>query len=43
MRRLMMLLGMVMLLSLMASGVALAITKTCNSIPCFGTNNADVL
>jgi hypothetical protein len=43
MRRLMMLLGMVVLLALMASGVALAVIKTCQSIPCDGTDNADVL
>jgi hypothetical protein len=43
MRRLMMLLGTVVLLALMASGVALAVIKTCQSIPCDGTNNADVL
>jgi hypothetical protein len=42
MRRLVMLLGMVVLLALMASGVALAVIKTCQSIPCDGTNNADV-
>jgi hypothetical protein len=34
---------MVVLLALMASGVALAVIKTCQSIPCDGTNNADVL
>jgi hypothetical protein len=43
MRRLMMLLGMVVLLAPMASGVALAVIKTCQNIPCDGTNNADVL
>jgi hypothetical protein len=43
MRRLMMLVGMVVRLALMASGVALAIIKTCQNIPCDGTNNADVL
>ena len=43
MRRLVMLLGMVVLLALMASGVALAVIKTCQNIPCDGTNNADVL
>jgi hypothetical protein len=43
MRRLMMLLGMVVLLAFMASGVALAIIKTCQNIPCDGTSNADVL
>jgi hypothetical protein len=39
----MMLLGMVVLLALMASGVALAVIKTCQTIPCDGTNSADVL
>jgi hypothetical protein len=43
MRRLMMLLGMVVVLALMASGVALAVIKTCQGIPCDGTNNTDVL
>jgi hypothetical protein len=43
MRRLVMTLGMVMLLAAMASGVALAVTKTCNDIPCEGTDNKDVL
>jgi Ca2+-binding RTX toxin-like protein len=43
MRRLAMMLGMVMLLALMASGVALAVNKTCQDIPCKGTDNDDVL
>lgn len=43
MRRLMLMLGMVMLLALMASGVALAVNKTCQDIPCNGTDNDDVL
>lgn len=43
MRRLMMMLGMVMVLALMASGVALAVNKSCQSTPCDGTNNDDVL
>jgi Ca2+-binding RTX toxin-like protein len=35
---------MVMLITMMAAGVAVAITKTCgNSLPCEGTNNDDVL
>jgi Ca2+-binding RTX toxin-like protein len=38
-----MMLGMVMLIAVMASGVALAVTKTCNDIPCRGTDNEDVL
>jgi len=43
MRRLMMLLGMVMLIAVMATGVAVAVTKTCNDIPCEGTDNEDIL
>jgi hypothetical protein len=38
-----MLLGMMMLLVLVAAGAALAVTKTCGSVPCRGTNNDDVL
>ena len=35
---------MVMLIAMMAAGVAVAVTKTCgNSLPCEGTNNDDVL
>ena len=35
---------MVMLITMMAAGVAVAVTKTCgNSLPCEGTNNDDVL
>ena len=44
MRRTVMMLGMVMLIAMMAAGVAVAVTKTCgNSLPCEGTNNDDVL
>lgn len=43
MRRLMLMLGMTMVLALMVGGVALAITKTCNDVPCKGTDNEDVL
>jgi RTX calcium-binding nonapeptide repeat (4 copies) len=43
MRRLAMMLGLVMLLVVVATGVALAVTKTCNDIPCEGTNNEDIL
>ncbi len=44
MRRLMMMLGLVVLLVLVAAGVAVAVTKTCgNTLPCAGTNNDDVL
>jgi Ca2+-binding RTX toxin-like protein len=35
---------MVMLITMMAAGVAVAVTKTCgNNLPCEGTNNDDVL
>ena len=43
MRRLMLMMGMVMLIAVMATGVAIAATKTCNDIPCKGTDNDDVL
>lgn len=44
MRRLLMMLGMVMLIAVMATGVAMAVTKTCgDNLPCEGTNNEDVL
>ncbi len=43
MRRLAMMLGVVMVLVVVAAGVAVAVTKTCNNIPCEGTNNEDVL
>jgi Ca2+-binding RTX toxin-like protein len=44
MRRLVIMLGLGMLLVLVATGVALAVTKTCgNSLPCEGTDNDDVL
>src|SRR5215210_930861 len=44
MRRLVMVLGMVMLIAVMASGVALAVTKQCgDNLPCKGTDNEDVL
>jgi hypothetical protein len=43
MRRLVLMLGMVALISVMATGVAFAVTKTCNGIPCTGTDNEDVL
>ena len=36
-------LGLAMLLALVAAGVAMAVTKTCTSIPCIGTDNNDVL
>ena len=43
MRRLAMMLGMVMLIAVMAAGVALAVEKNCNDIPCYGTDNEDIL
>ena len=44
MRRLVLIMGMVMLVAVMATGVALAVTKTCgDKLPCKGTDNEDVL
>ncbi len=43
MRRMAMLLGATMLLVVVAAGVALAVTKTCQDNPCDGTDNDDVL
>jgi RTX calcium-binding nonapeptide repeat (4 copies) len=44
MGRLMMLLGIVMLIAVMTTGVAVAVTKTCgDNLPCEGTDNEDVL
>lgn len=44
MRKLVMMLGMVMILVFVAAGIALAVTKTCgNNLPCEGTDNEDVL
>ena len=43
MRRLVMLLGMVMLIAMVAAGVALAVTKVCKDVPCEGTFRNDVL
>ena len=43
MRRLVTMLGMVMLIAMMAAGVAVAVTKTCKGVPCLGTDNDDVL
>jgi hypothetical protein len=42
-RRLVMLLGVVMVMLVVAAGVAVAVTKTCNDIPCRGTDNDDIL
>jgi len=38
-----MMLGLAMLLVTVAAGVALAVEKDCNSIPCEGTDNDDIL
>jgi hypothetical protein len=35
--------ALVALFTLVAAGVAVAVTKTCNSVPCEGTSAADVL
>ena len=43
MRRMAMMLGAMMLLVMVAAGVALAVTKTCQENPCEGTDNDDVL
>ena len=43
MRRLAMMLGVVMVLVVVAAGVAVAVEKDCNSIPCNGTDNEDIL
>ncbi len=43
MRRIALVLGLVMLFVMVATGVAVAVTKTCNSVPCTGTNDNDVL
>jgi hypothetical protein len=44
MRRLVMMIGLVMLFGFVAAGVAIAVTKTCgNNLPCRGTDNDDVL
>jgi len=38
-----MMLGVVMVLVVVAAGVAVAVEKDCNSIPCNGTDNEDIL
>ena len=43
MRRPVMMFGMGIVLVLVAAGLAVAVTKTCNSVPCNGTDNDDVL
>ncbi len=43
MRRILMLVGLMMLIIVVTAGVGLAVTKTCKSVPCRGTDNDDVL
>jgi hypothetical protein len=43
MRRLVMMIGVVMMLVLVSAGVGLAVIRTCRDIPCRGTDNNDVL
>lgn len=43
MRKTVMLLGMMLLLVFMLAGAALAVTKTCSSVPCLGTDKRDML
>ena len=43
MRRIAMLLGLMMVIVVVAAGVAVAVIKTCGGIPCEGTNRDDVL
>jgi hypothetical protein len=43
MRRMVMMLGVAMLLAVVTAGAALAVTKTCSSVTCKGTNQDDVL
>ena len=43
MRRIVMLLGVAMVVLVVAAGVAVAATRTCQDIPCVGTDNDDVL
>ena len=43
MRRIAILVGLTAVFLVVAAGVAVAVTKTCNNIPCTGTNNDDVL
>jgi hypothetical protein len=38
-----MMLGVAMVILVMAAGVAVAVTKTCNDVPCRGTDNDDTL
>ncbi len=44
MRKLVLLVGVVMVMLVMAAGVAVAVTKTCgDNLPCTGTDNDDIL
>ena len=43
MRRIAMVVGLAMLFAMVAAGAALAVTKTCQNVPCTGTQNEDLL
>ena len=43
MRRIVVLLGLMALIVVVAAGIAVAVTKQCNDIPCRGTENDDQL
>ena len=43
MRRIVMLLGVAMFMLVVAAGIAVAVEKTCENIPCTGTENDDEL
>ena len=43
MRRLVLVAGIVMLMAVLATGVALAVDRDCNDVPCKGTDNEDIL
>ena len=43
MRRIVMLLGVMMVMLVVAAGVAVAVNKQCNNVPCRGTDNNDEL
>ncbi|MDQ4127685.1 MAG: hypothetical protein M3151_07040 [Actinomycetota bacterium] len=43
MRRITLAVGLAMLFALVAAGAALAVTKTCATVPCNGTENEDTL
>jgi hypothetical protein len=43
MRKIAMLLGLMMIIVLVATGVAIAVVKTCKDVPCRGSDNDDTL